>query len=36
YASTRPWVQLVELESEHGLRDVMELIWAAVREFCDL
>ncbi|EGJ35117.1 MULTISPECIES: YqiA/YcfP family alpha/beta fold hydrolase [Moorena] len=44
YASTRPWVQLVELESdapleplrEHGLRDVMALIWAAVREFCDI
>ncbi|NEO69560.1 YqiA/YcfP family alpha/beta fold hydrolase [Moorena sp. SIO3H5] len=36
YASTRPWVQLVELQSEHGLRDVMELIWAAVREFCNI
>ncbi|NET83342.1 MAG: alpha/beta fold hydrolase [Moorea sp. SIO1F2] len=36
YASKRPWVQLVELESEHGLRDVMELIWAAVREFCNI
>ncbi|AOW99373.1 hypothetical protein BJP34_07795 [Moorena producens PAL-8-15-08-1] len=36
YASTRPWVQLVELESEHGLRDVMALIWAAVREFCSI
>jgi len=36
YASTRPWVQLVELQSEHGLRDVMGLIWAAIREFCDI
>ncbi|NEO01681.1 MAG: alpha/beta fold hydrolase [Moorea sp. SIO3I7] len=36
YASTRPWVQLVELQSEHGLRDVMALIWAAVRKFCDI
>ncbi len=36
YASTRPWVQLVELQSEKGLRDVMGLIWAAVRKFCDI
>lgn len=34
YASMRPWVQLIELESDHGLANVMPVIWQAIREFC--
>lgn len=34
YAASRPWVQLVELESDHGLVNVMAEIWAAIQVFC--
>ena len=36
YASLRPWVQLIELDSDHGLRDVMPQIWEATQGFCQL
>ncbi len=36
YASVRPWVQLMELDSDHGLRDVMPQIWQAIQVFCNL
>jgi predicted esterase YcpF (UPF0227 family) len=36
YATTRPWVQLIELDSNHALTDVMPQIWQATREFCQL
>ncbi|NEO99946.1 MAG: alpha/beta fold hydrolase [Symploca sp. SIO2E9] len=36
YASERPWVQLVELDSDHSLSDVMPEIWDATRAFCNL
>ena len=36
YASVRPWVQLIELDSDHGLRDVMPQIWEATQGFCQL
>lgn len=34
FASTRPWVTLIQLESDHSLQDVTELIWQAIGEFC--
>lgn len=36
YASERPWVKLVELDSDHSLIDVMPEIWDAIRGFCHL
>ncbi|MBC6435987.1 hypothetical protein FM036_43605, partial [Nostoc sp. HG1] len=32
----RPWVKLVELDSDHALGNVMEEIWQAIRLFCQL
>ncbi|BDI18421.1 hypothetical protein ANSO36C_42230 [Nostoc cf. commune SO-36] len=36
FARSRPWVELVELESDHALDNVMEEIWQAIRLFCQL
>jgi hypothetical protein len=36
YASLRPWVQLIELDSDHGLNNVMPEIWEATQAFCQL
>jgi hypothetical protein len=36
FAAQRPWVQLVELESDHALVDVQEQIWQAILSFCQL
>jgi predicted esterase YcpF (UPF0227 family) len=36
YASVRPWVQLIELDSDHALIDVMPEIWKAIQAFCQL
>lgn len=36
YAAGRPWVQLIELESDHSLGNVFPEIWAAIQEFCQL
>ncbi|MEH2284773.1 MAG: YqiA/YcfP family alpha/beta fold hydrolase [Nostoc sp.] len=36
FARLRPWVQLVELDSDHALGNVMEEIWQAIRLFCQL
>ncbi len=30
YASVRPWVKLIELDSDHGLIEVMPQIWEAI------
>ncbi|WP_072620868.1 YqiA/YcfP family alpha/beta fold hydrolase [Spirulina major] len=34
YAQSRPWVKLIELDSDHLLAHVMPEIWEAVRSFC--
>jgi pimeloyl-ACP methyl ester carboxylesterase len=36
YASVRPWVQLIEVDSDHALTDVMPQIWEATQAFCQL
>lgn len=36
YIEPRPWVKLRELDSDHGLTDVMEQIWVALEQFCEL
>jgi uncharacterized protein len=36
YAESRPWVQLIELESDHALGNVLDPIWAIARQFCHL
>ncbi|YAG04563.1 Esterase [Nostoc sp. DSM 114167] len=36
FARSRPWVQLIELDSDHALGNVMEEIWQAIRLFCQL
>ncbi|MGK7931609.1 MAG: YqiA/YcfP family alpha/beta fold hydrolase [Microcystaceae cyanobacterium] len=34
YEAQRSWVKLVELDSDHGLTDVLSQIWCEIREFC--
>lgn len=34
YAKDRSWVELIELESDHGLVDQEETIWQAIQRFC--
>ncbi len=34
YAADRPWVQLLELDSDHALTDMMSPIWQAIQGFC--
>lgn len=36
YAAARPWVKLVELESDHALGNVQSEIWQHLREFCGI
>lgn len=34
YAKQRPWVHLVELDSDHSLGNVLPEIWQAIQVFC--
>lgn len=34
YAASRPWVELITLDSDHALGDVKAEIWHAIRRFC--
>lgn len=36
YAAQRPWVQLIELESDHALGNVYPQIWERIQQFCGL
>lgn len=36
FAETRPWVTLVELDSDHSLTDASDIIWQGIQEFCSL
>lgn len=36
FAQNRPWVQLMELESDHALGNVLPEIWQAIQAFCQL
>jgi len=34
YATTRPWVTLIDLDSDHALSNVDDEIWKAIQKFC--
>jgi hypothetical protein len=36
FARSRPWVELIKLESDHALSDVMAEIWLKIKMFCQL
>ncbi|MEA5504595.1 YqiA/YcfP family alpha/beta fold hydrolase [Halotia wernerae UHCC 0503] len=36
FAGSRPWVELIELDSDHGLGNVTQEIWQAICLFCQL
>lgn len=36
FAAQRPWVNLIELDSDHALGNVLPEIWQAIRTFCQL
>ncbi|WP_089126192.1 YqiA/YcfP family alpha/beta fold hydrolase [Tolypothrix sp. NIES-4075] len=36
FACLRPWVELIELDSDHALGNVTSEIWQAIRLFCQL
>ncbi|MBD2579967.1 YqiA/YcfP family alpha/beta fold hydrolase [Oscillatoria sp. FACHB-1406] len=35
YAAQRPWVELMELDSDHSLGEVLPQIWQEIQQFCD-
>jgi len=36
YASGRPWVTLIALDSDHSLGNVLPLLWQQIEAFCEL
>jgi len=36
FAQKRPWVQIIELDSDHALGNVLPKIWQAIQVFCQL
>ena len=36
FAANRPWVDLIELDSDHALANVMPEIWETITDFCQL
>ncbi|MBL1176077.1 YqiA/YcfP family alpha/beta fold hydrolase [Pantanalinema sp. GBBB05] len=36
FARSRPWVRLIELDSDHALTDVSDQIWQEISTFCNL
>lgn len=36
YAKNRPWVRLIELQSDHSLTDQITPIWQSIGQFCKL
>lgn len=36
FAAQRPWVEFIELDSDHALTNASEQIWAAIQTFCQL
>jgi pimeloyl-ACP methyl ester carboxylesterase len=36
YAQSRSWVELIELDSDHGLGNALPEIWSKIQVFCDL
>lgn len=36
YASQHPQTKSIELDSDHGLNDVKEIIWQEIKSFCNL
>ncbi len=36
FGKTRPWVNLLQVDSDHSLRDASDVIWEAIVEFCQL
>jgi uncharacterized protein len=36
FAKSRPWVELVELDSDHALGNTLFAIWQAIQVFCQL
>jgi uncharacterized protein len=36
FAASRPWVQLIELNSDHSLGNVLPDLWTAIFTFCQL
>jgi len=36
FASDRPWVKLQELDSDHGLTNVLPQVWQAIQDFCQI
>jgi len=36
FASSRPWVELIELDSDHALSNITSEIWSEIQSFCEL
>jgi pimeloyl-ACP methyl ester carboxylesterase len=36
FARSRPWVKLVELDSDHALGNVTNEIWQEIKQFCQI
>ncbi|ALG68224.1 YqiA/YcfP family alpha/beta fold hydrolase [Beggiatoa leptomitoformis] len=36
FVQQRPWIQLIELESDHSLMNKLDIIWQEIQTFCQL
>ncbi len=36
FAGDRPWVKLQEIDSDHGLTNVLPTLWQGIQEFCQI
>jgi pimeloyl-ACP methyl ester carboxylesterase len=36
FAQQRPWVELIELQSDHALGNVVSRLWQEIQRFCEL
>ena len=36
FAATRPWIKLIEFDSDHRLTDVQTQLWQEIKKFCQI
>lgn len=36
FVATRPWIQLIEVESDHSLANIQTQLWQIIQEFCQI
>lgn len=36
FAAARPWINLVEMDSDHGMASVQDQLWEEIKKFCEI